>query len=263
MKENGDIRFTVRLTPDDWDPHLRAWRCPAFDLPSAFIAEARDAEGQPVALSLLKVEKGPARISWNGPGQISQITVVAGLGEELSPVTEERFWRNFAIVVPIITALIGATAAWITKGSGNSPGATPTLRLRVDPNDVDTSGLPPAKITINNQQLMQPVDYKVTSDVMAIVDVSKAFDFAKQAYSAYTSQKSSIADTIKGLTPVFQQLSNLQNTVNGNICSGGSNGVPPQAHVAISNDVGATISALQNINSHLIGVSQISVALPK
>jgi hypothetical protein len=78
-----EIVFTIRLTTDDWDPNLRAWRCPAFDIPSALIKEVRDSKGQPIATSLLKVDKGPARLTWSGSGHPSQIAVAVGLGEEL------------------------------------------------------------------------------------------------------------------------------------------------------------------------------------
>ena len=44
MGEN--IVFTTRLTADDWDPGIRAWRCPAVDIPSAFIKAAYDPKGQ-------------------------------------------------------------------------------------------------------------------------------------------------------------------------------------------------------------------------
>jgi hypothetical protein len=191
---------------------------------------------------------------------------MVGLREKLSPVSEERFWKHFAIVVPIITALIGAGATWLATGDGkHPPGPTPayTLRLRVDPNDVDASGLPPAKITINDHQLIQPIDYKIDSDVMAIVDVSKAFNFAQQAYSAYSSQNDTIQKTLKSVASVIQQVIVLQRNFNGNICSGGSNGIPPQDHVTFSNQTGAAIADLQQINTDLVAASRLSVTVPK
>jgi hypothetical protein len=113
-----DILFAIKLAADDWDTCTRAWRCPALEIPSAFIKGAFDPKGQPLATELLKIDKGPARVTWRGSGQPSQITLVVGLGEELSPSSEGRFWKRLAIVVPIITALIGAAATYVTKDPG-------------------------------------------------------------------------------------------------------------------------------------------------
>lgn len=214
-----EIVFTLRLTSDDWDPQFRAWRCPAFDIPSAFIKEARDPKGQPIAMSLLKVDKGPARLTWTGSGQPSQIAVVVGFGEELSPTSQEQFWKRLAIVVPIITAIITAGATYVSSKPGPDP--TPhTLRLRVDPNDIEVSGLQPATITVNDRNLTPPIEYKVESDVMAIVDVSKAIDLAKILGKTVQNQNNSIKSSVCNLTAIFKQLDDLNSAVNGNICRG-------------------------------------------
>jgi hypothetical protein len=113
-----EIVFTIRLTSEDWDAGTRSWRCAALEIPSEFIKGAFDPKGQPLATELLKIDKGPARVTWRGSGQPSQITLVVGLGEELSPSSEGRFWKRLAIVVPIITALIGAAATYVTKDPG-------------------------------------------------------------------------------------------------------------------------------------------------
>ena len=241
-----EIVFTLRLTSDDWDSHLRAWRCPAIDIPSAFIKEVRDAKGQPIAMSLLKIDKGPARLTWNGPGQQpSQIAVAVGLGEELSPTSEEHFWKRLAIVVPIITAIIGAAASWLGKPG---PNPTPhTLRLSVEPNESVSSGLPPAKIIVNNQELKQPVEYKVTSDVMAIVDCSKAFSLA----AAYQSQYNVVASWGNNLKAVLKQLDDLNAAVNGDICSGGAHGEPSPDRARLSQATTAISSNLRSISSDL------------
>jgi hypothetical protein len=54
-----EIVFTLG---DDWDPRLRACPCPTFAIPSAFIQEDRDPKGQPVAISLLNIDNGPASL---------------------------------------------------------------------------------------------------------------------------------------------------------------------------------------------------------
>jgi hypothetical protein len=215
------IVFTVRLTPDDWEGGLSAWRCPAVDIPSAFIKEARDPDGQPIALSLLSIDEGPARVSWKGPGvHPPKITIVVELGEKLSLVSAENFWRRLAIVVPIITAIIGLLGGWITNRPGpNPPPLIHSLLFRVDPNDLKDSGMPPAKITINNQEINQAVPYKVESDVTAVVDTTAA-------YRAFVNNTSIVTDSVKKIDSLFPTLNALNAQVTGRICSGGSNGVP-------------------------------------
>jgi hypothetical protein len=171
--DQKEIVFTLPLTEDDWDAGVRAWRCAAFDIPSAFIKEAYDPEGQRISASMFRVDKGPARVSWQGPGHPSQIVIIVGIGETLSPTSREDWWKRFAIIVPIVTAIIAAIATYASKPV--PPCGEHTLRLRVDPNDIDGSGLPPAKITLNNQQVGQPIEYKVKSDVVAVVDVNRAY----------------------------------------------------------------------------------------
>jgi hypothetical protein len=112
-----EIVFTLRLTEADWDSGVRAWRCAAFDIPSSFVKEAFDPDGQRIAPSMFKVEKGPARVSWQGSGHPSQIVIIVGLGETLSPTSQEDWWKRFAIIVPIITALIAAGATYAGKPS--------------------------------------------------------------------------------------------------------------------------------------------------
>lgn len=249
-----EIVFTIRLTADDWDTGVRAWRCPAVDIPSAIIKRAYDTTGELLATDYLKIDKGPARISWTGPGkQPTQISIVVGLEEELSPASSQRFWKRLAIVVPIITAVIGALATWVSAPSPKpNPGpSTHTLRLRVDPNENDGSGWPPARITVNNQEMRQPIDYKIDSDVIAIVDVSKAIDLAKTLGEAVKKQTSAIQSSVGTIDTVFKQVDVLQSTINGNICSGGAHGQPPSDTSGLNAQTAAISNKLRGVNSEL------------
>jgi len=217
------IVFTVRLTPDDWESGLSAWRCPAVDIPSAFIKEARGPNGQPLATSLLNIDKGPARISWKGPGaRPAQITIVVGLGEKLSLVSAELFWKRLAIVVPIVTALIGALGGWISNKPGPGPSPSPlthALYFRVDPNDLKDSGMPPAKITVNNQEINQALPYSVDKDITAVVDTTAA-------YRAFVNSKNVVTNSVRKIDLLFGSLNTLNAEVTGLICSGGAHGEP-------------------------------------
>src|SRR5262249_40924941 len=101
--------------------------------------------------------------------------------------------------------------------------------LRVDPNDAEASGLPPAKITVNSQEVRQPVEYRVVSDTMAIVDVSKAFSLAKRAESAEMKFSSAVTvmNSIAQMVPgALKNLQDVNVILTGNYCPGGANGLP-------------------------------------
>ena len=220
------IVFSQRLTSDDWKDGYSAWLYPAVDLPSAFIKDARDPKGQKISTDLLEIEKGPARVSWKGAKHPEEITVSIGLGEKLSLVSAENFWKRLAIVVPIITAVIGALGGWVSKQPAPNPPpplpATHALYFRVDPNDLKDSGMPPAEIKINNQQINQALPYKVESDITAVVDTTAAF-------RAFVNNKAVVTDSAKRIDLLFGPINTLHGEVTGLLCSGGSNGVPAQS----------------------------------
>jgi hypothetical protein len=114
MADKEEIVFTLRLTEEDWNSSVNAWNCPAFDIPSSYVKDAY-AGGQLLSANMFKVEKGPARVSWLGAKHPNQIVVIVGLGEKLSPTSTEEWWKRFAIVVPIITAVIAASATYVGK----------------------------------------------------------------------------------------------------------------------------------------------------
>jgi hypothetical protein len=172
-----EIVFTLRLAEEDWDPGVQAWRCPAFDIPSSYVKEAF-ADGQRLSANMFKIEKGPARVSWQGGAHPSQIVVIVGLGEKLSPTSTEEWWKRFAIIVPIITALIAAAATYVGKPS---------------------------------------CDLKALNDAAANI--------------------SAAANDVNALTL----------RVTGNICSGGSNGIPPQAAASIGQQGTAIQTKLRSI----------------
>lgn len=213
------VVFTTKLTADDWDSGVAAWRCPAVDLPSAFIKDAY-AGGQKVSTDLLSIEKGPARINWRGTRRPNELNVVIGLGEKLSLVSAENFWKRLAIVVPIITAVIGVIGGWLTSKPVQTPGPVAhNLFFRVDPNDLKDSGMPPAKISLNNQEINQSQAYKMTSDATAVVDTTAA-------YQLFVRNRSIVSDTVSKIDALFPALNALNATVTGRLCSGGPNGIP-------------------------------------
>jgi hypothetical protein len=256
------ITFPIRLTKDDWQAELRAWRCPPLDIPGAKIEDAFDAEGTQLSTNLLKADKGPARVSYRGPGpQPSRIVVVIKLSEELSPSSVERFWKRLAIVVPIISALI--TGA-VTLQTGPSRAGDPhVLRMRVDPLEIEASTLPLPRILVNSQEERTPIEYKVTSDVMAIIDVSKALDAAKTLRTSNENQQTILKSARSGienldnkLQSIFAQVDALSRDINNDVCSGGSNGVPiwGPARERMNARASAISTGLRSLSSELRGL---------
>jgi hypothetical protein len=109
-----------------------------------------------------------------------------------------------------------------------------TLGLSVYPNGLDGSGLPPAKITINSNPIAQPVaNYKIESDVNAVVDVNQAVEYAKSLGRAYIEQQrvtassvNNVNDLVKELNSLNAQVQDVAARVAGNVCPGGAHGVP-------------------------------------
>lgn len=262
------ITFPVRLTKDDWQAELKAWRCPALAIPGAKIEDAFDAEGIRLSTKLLRAETGPARVSYWGPGPQppARIVVVIGLSEELSPSSEGRFWKRLAIVVPIITALItGAITLWTREGP--NPTAH-VLRLRVDPIESEASVLPPPRILVNSREEKQPIEHKMTSDVIAIIDVSKAIDAAKALRAANVSQQETLANQqatlanaragiqnlAKNLQPALAALDALNKDITGDVCSGRDNGQPifAPARARMVENASKISGPLRGLNSDLL-----------
>jgi hypothetical protein len=235
------IEFTLRLTEEDWDKDVGAWRCPAFDIPSSFVKSVYS-KRQLLSADMFRVEKGPARLTWLGSGHPEQIVVIVGIGEVLSPASEEAWWKRFALVTPIITALIAAIA---TYASRPAPSTERALQLGVLPNDLDGSGLPPAKITLNGREYSQPINYKVSSDVNVVVDVNRAYSMAKAANTSIAS-----------ITAVANELGGFVAVATGNVCSGGAHGVPPTDAGGIARQGSAIQSKLNGIATTLSAAAQ-------
>jgi hypothetical protein len=246
-----EMVFTVRLTRDDWERDLRAWRCAAVDLPGAFIKEARSPDGLSLGTDLFEIAKGPARVSWRGADPPAQIALGIGLSEELSPASEEQRWKKIAVIAPIISALIGGAATYFSRAPSHELSAY-ALQLRVEPNDIEAAGLPPARILINGQVSPQPVNFSVKSDVNAIVDVSKAIADAVNFKNSYTSQNAKIIKASSEFGALFKQLDELKTQVTGGICSGGPHGIPADSAGAMGSKTDAISAKLRSISADLI-----------
>lgn len=253
--------FTIRLTEEDWDSDVRAWDCAALDIPGAYIETAFD-KGQVLDQTMFKIDHGPARVRWLGSRRPQQIRLVVGLGEPLTPKSAEEFWKRLAIVVPIITAIITATATYLTKPG---PGPVPNphvLSLQVLPNDLEVSGLPPARVTMNSQDVKTPVDHKVTGDTRAVVDVSKAVDYARASIDSGSACYAAAVQAQKDLAAASGASNTFTSRVGGSICGGGSNGIPSPMSGSLVQQGNELTGKLQAIIANLARVQSQAPSPP-
>jgi hypothetical protein len=112
------ITFITRLTEEDWDAALRAWRCPALAIPKAEIGSLF-VEGDRVDKAKYEVLKGSPAVRWIAADPPARVAAQIRLGEELSLESETTRWKKLAVVLPLVAsitaALIGAAATYLSK----------------------------------------------------------------------------------------------------------------------------------------------------
>ena len=88
-----------------------------------------------------------------------------------------------------------------------------TVHFQVYPNDLGrTHTLPPPIIRVNNEELGDPADYKVKSEVTVIIDVSDAINEAQQYKTANARQAEAIniqANALESATEASKKIPNL------------------------------------------------------
>jgi hypothetical protein len=115
-KADSPIIFTTRLTEEDWDSTLSAWRCPSLAIPKARI-EDLFVDGNRLDKAKYEV-RGPG-IRWIAPNPPRGVTAQIRLGEELSLESETDRWKKLAVVLPFVAALVGAAATYLSKSAND------------------------------------------------------------------------------------------------------------------------------------------------
>lgn len=129
-KAASQITFTTRLTEQDWEPTLRAWRCPALAIPKADI-QSLFVMGSRIDKSNYEVLRGPLAIRWIAADPPAEALAQVQLGEELSLESETSRWKKLAVVLPfiasIVAAFIGAAATYLSKSGSDGSNNTADL----------------------------------------------------------------------------------------------------------------------------------------
>jgi hypothetical protein len=126
------ISFVVRPSRnDDFDDVNRTWRCSALNVPGAAVEDIYS--GEKVDSAHYEV-LGDKTIRWLPKEVPERIGVAVKLTEALSLGAETEKWKKIAIIVPVITALIGAIGAYVSQqhgggSNGSSGAAKPTITI--------------------------------------------------------------------------------------------------------------------------------------
>ncbi len=95
--------FTVRLGASEWDEHLGGWRCTALDLPGARV-ESLHRDGATIDPKNYSVDLKHSLVRWTQAQAPQELLASISITKELVPAT----WKQRALYVPIIVAIIGA-----------------------------------------------------------------------------------------------------------------------------------------------------------
>lgn len=176
------IEFTVRLSQDDFDPVTRAWRFPALELPGASVKEVY-ADGERVDPE--KYRFVGKQMRWV-PGDTfpeKLLALVRVDGESRDEIFQSRDkakrnedrWKKFAIVVPLITAVLGAAVTLYINRGPKASSTAHTLTMRVVPtHDDEGDSIPFPKISLNGEELLAPYTTSLKGDTTALIDLSAA-----------------------------------------------------------------------------------------
>jgi hypothetical protein len=142
-KAAPQITFTTRLNIQDWDPTLKAWRCPALAIPKADI-EDLFVDGDRVDKAKYEVLRGPLAIRWIAADPPTGAVAQVQLGEELSLESETSRWKKLAVIVPfvasIVAAFIGAAATYLSKSGSDGPNKADLVTAHFSDWNIDKRG---------------------------------------------------------------------------------------------------------------------------
>jgi hypothetical protein len=130
MNDKQAIAFTTTLTEREWDTDVSGWRCPVLKIPGAKVEDVFVLGGR-VDSSSYEVNHELGVVRWVRPETPERATVFIRLTEELSTKELTVWWKKFAIIVPIITALLVGALPYIlskrTPPGDNRDAPNPSL----------------------------------------------------------------------------------------------------------------------------------------
>lgn len=120
------ISFTVPLTAQDWDETRFGWRLPVLKIPDAKVEGLYD--GGKVSDDWFEVDAPNELVKWQHGPPPKQAAICVMVPDNLTTfdqaakqadekaTRQSQFWKNFAVVVPVLVAAISASAGWKIGG---------------------------------------------------------------------------------------------------------------------------------------------------
>lgn len=108
MQDKQGIVFTTTVTERNWDEVLNGWRCPALKIPGAEL-ESVFVPGKTIDSSWYKVDYDLQIVRWgHSKAHPPEAVFSIKLTEELSKKELTLWWRQLAIVLPVIATIASA-----------------------------------------------------------------------------------------------------------------------------------------------------------
>ncbi len=226
------IGFAVRLTQDDLDPVTRAWRFPVLELPGASLKEVY-ADGERVDPEKYRLVEDQLR--WvPGDNLPEKLTAFVSVDSESRDEilqsrdrakTNEDRWKKFAIIVPLITAALGAAVSlYINRAPHPSP-APKNFTLKIAPGDYDKQ-MPSPWISVNGMEVAAPYTGSFNADTLAVIDLSNTIGLLDALRSRDQRSREFLVKFVALLKSVDDPLANAANNIIQS-CPGGAAGQTP------------------------------------
>lgn len=166
--------------------------------------------------------------------------VVVALSIGHLDTAKERLLRQF-LYIGAFCFVVASVMAFLPGFIASSH----MLYFRILPHNMGAeSRLPPPVITINNERL-EPLRYKISDDVTAIVDVSDAIDVAELYRNQNTRQSQALSEIVTTTDAAIADLRRATSFALDNGCPGGSSGrpIPHGPDIAALNNAASSVLA--------------------
>jgi hypothetical protein len=114
MTDKQIIVFPFTIGEQDWDKELGGWRCPLLKIPGAKVTDVV-VQRNSANISSYEVNYDIGIVYWKLPTPPERATIIVSLTEELSSKDLTHWWKKFAIIVPIISALLAGSLSYFSS----------------------------------------------------------------------------------------------------------------------------------------------------
>jgi len=113
------VRLALPVTPDEWMPKSRAWRCPTLRISTATVIDLMS-QGVLVPRSSYDVDRGASQVRWRPTTpQPSELSIVLDISQQLVSIDAVRRWKTVSLIAIILLALAVAVALYLFLHDGD------------------------------------------------------------------------------------------------------------------------------------------------